>query len=136
MQTLQHIQNCAAKLVMKQRIPAGGMEGVFMNLHWLKVKFRCIYKLLLIVHNCIHDRAPNEIIALLQYTDSSRTMNPRETMCSNKYGLKAFSHVGPKMWNLLPRTVRDVPDTLNFKKALKPFLMIRGEEYCHWLARK
>ena len=136
MQKLQHIQNCAAKLVMKQRIPVGGMDGVLMNLHWLKVKFRCIYKLLLIVHNCLHDRAPNEIISLLHYADSSRTMNLQETKSSNKYGVKSFSHVGPKMWNLLPRTVRDVPDTLKFKKALKTFLMTRGDEYCRWLARE
>ena len=136
MQKLQHIQNCAAKLVMKQRIPVGGMDGVLMNLHWLKVKFRCIYKLLLIVHNCLHDCAPNEIISLLHYADSSRTMNLQETKSSNKYGVKSFSHVGPKMWNLLPRTVRDVPDTLKFKKALETFLMTRGDEYCRWLARK
>ena len=55
---------------------------------------------------------------------------------SSKYGGKAFSRVGPKMWNLLPRTVRDVVDALEFKKALKSFLMTRGDEYCHWLTRE
>ena len=107
-----------------------------MNLHWLKVKFCGIFKLLLIVHNCVHDHAPSEIVSLLQYADSGRTMNLRETKSSNKYGVRAFSHIGPKMWNLLPRTVRDVADTLDFKKALKSFLMTRGDDYCCWLSRK
>ena len=137
MQKLQHVQNCAEKLVLKQRIPAGGMDRALKNLHWLEVKFRCIYKLLLIVHNCVHDRAPAEIISLVvHYADSSRTMNLRESKCSNKYGVRALSHVGPKMWNLLPPYVRDVSVTLDFKKALKSFLMTKGDEYCGWLARK
>ena len=136
MQKLQNVQNCAAKLIMKRIIPAGEMDKIISDFHWLKVKFRCIYKLLLIVHNCIHNRAPNEIMSLLQYADSDRTMNLREVRSSSKYGGKAFSRVGPKMWNLLPRTVRDVVDALEIKKALKSFLMTRGDEYCHWLTRK
>ena len=136
MQKLQNVQNCAAKLIMKRRIPAGEMDKIITDFHWLKVKFRCMYKLLIIVHNCIHNRAPNEIMSLLQYADSDRTMNLREVRSSSKYGDKAFSHIGPKMWNLLPRTIRDVVDTIAFKKALKSFLMTRGDEYCHWLARK
>ena len=51
------------------------MEKVIMILHWLKVKFRCMYKLLLVIHNCIHNRAPNEIMSLLQYADSGQSMN-------------------------------------------------------------
>ena len=50
-QKLQHVQNCAAKLVMKRRVPAGGMDGVVMSLHWLKVKFLGIFKLFLTVNN-------------------------------------------------------------------------------------
>ena len=108
-----------------------------MNLHWLKVRFRCIYKLLLIVHNCLHDRAPTEIVSLVcRYAESSRTMNLIETRCRNKFGVRAFSHVGPKMWNLLPKPIRDVDDILDFKKALKTFLMTRGDEFCGWLGRK
>ena len=122
---LQHVQNCAAMLVSKRRIPAGCMDKVLTDLHWLKVKFRCIYKILLIVHSCIHGNAPTEIISLLQYADSSRTMNLKEAKTSNKYGDKAFSHVGAKLWNLLPRKIRDIDNTLDFKKALKTFLMTR-----------
>ena len=48
MKKLQHVQNCAARLVMKQRIPVGGMDRALENLHWLKVRF-CIFKLLVIV---------------------------------------------------------------------------------------
>ena len=112
------------------------MDKVMMDLHWLKVKFRNIYKILLIVHNCLHGNAPNELIDMLHYADSERTMNLCESDFKNKYGNRAFSHVGPKLWNLLPRNIRDVHETDDFKKALKSFLMIRGEEFLSWIKRK
>ena len=73
---------------------------------------------------------------MLQYSDSERTMNLRESEYSNKYGVRAFSHVAPKLWNLLPRNIRDVHETDDFKKALKSFLMMRGEEFCSWIKRR
>ena len=38
---LQRVQNCAARLVSKERITSNNMDNVLMNLHWLKVKYRC-----------------------------------------------------------------------------------------------
>ena len=136
LQKLQHVQNCAARLVLKRRIPSSCMDKTFMDLHWLKVKFRCIYKILLITYNCLHGNAPNELISLLQYGDSKRTMNLRETKTTNRYGDRAFSHVSGKLWNLLPKKIRDVQSTLDFKKALKSFLMLRGEDYCSWISMR
>ena len=136
MKKIQHVQNCAARLVMKQRIPIGGMDIALVNLHWLKVRFHCIFKLLVIVHNCLHNTAPVEIMQLLQYGDSIRTKNSREIKCCNKYGVRAFSYVGPKMWNVLPKSIRDIEKTVDFKKALKTFLITRGNEYYSYLSRK
>ena len=133
---LQRVQNCAARLVSKKRIPSGSLDSVIMDFHWLKVKYRSIYKIILIVHNCLHQNAPNEVISMLQYAESIRTMHLRESKSANKYGDRAFSHVGPKLWNLLPRNIRDEHETVAFKKALKSFLMLRGEAYCSWINRR
>ena len=120
------------RLVVKRKVSDREMDEMLMDLHWLKVKFRSVYKILLIVHNCLHERAPNEIIELLNYGDSIRTMHLRETRCLNKYGVRGFSHVGPKLWNLLPMEIREVRETDDFKKVLKSFLMTRGEEFLSW----
>ena len=135
-QKLQHVQNCAARLVSKARIPRGCMDKVMSDFHWLKAKYRPIYKLMLIVHNCIMLNAPEEIQEMIQYGDSSRTMNLQEPRFSNKYGSRAFSRVDPKLWNLLPYEIRGEADTEKFKKALKTFLMLRGEEFVTWVSRK
>ena len=133
---LQRVQNCAARLVTKTKIANSSMDKILMNLHWLKVKFRHIYKILLIVHNCLHDNAPNEIIAMLQYGESIRTMILREFKCTNKYGDRSFSHVGPKLWNLLPMDIREEHDMVVFKKSLKSFLMVHGEDFLEWIKRR
>ena len=83
---MQRVQNCAARLVCKQKLGPNMMDKVIMDLHWLKVKFRNIYKILLIVHNCLHQNAPNELSDLLHYADSERTMNLIESKFCNKYG--------------------------------------------------
>ena len=103
-QKLQRVQNCAARLVSKSLIPPGHMDNVLMDLHWLKVKFRNIYKILLTTHNCLNQNSPKEIMSMLQYDDSERTMKLQETKYSNRYGSRAFSHVAPKLWNLLPKS--------------------------------
>ena len=134
---LQHVQNCAARLVLKRRVPfRSSLNGVFTELHWLKVKFRIIYKILLVVYNCLHQHAPNEVTALVQYGESVRTMKLQETRVSNKYGDRAFSHVAPKLWNLLPNDIRSQQNTLQFKKKLKSFLIDRGDEFIEWIKRQ
>ena len=120
-------------MVSKKNISNNTLDDVFTELHWLKVKFRSIYKILLIVHNWLHDNAPTEIITMLQYADSSRTM--KQGVQTNN-GVQAFFHVGPKFWNLLPTNIRDEHDTDVFKKALKSFLMVRGEEFLRWIKRR
>ena len=135
MTKLQRVQNCAARLVSKT-IPSGCMDDVLLKLHWLKVKFRCVYKILLITHNCLQQNAPKEIRSLLQYGDSERTLRLQETRYENKYGGRAFSHVAPKLWNLLPKSIRIVSETEKFKSLLKSFLMTRGDEYFDWVNRR
>ena len=133
---LQRVQNCAARLVSKSKIPSGTMDKVLLEFHWLKVKFRCVYKILLITHNCLHHDAPKEISSMLHYGESARTLKLLETRYENKYGGRAFSHVAPKLWNLLPKSIRDVTDTDKFKTALKSFLMIKGDEYFELVNRR
>ena len=111
-------------------------EYAFMKFHWLRIDFRIIYKLNLIVHNCIKRKAPNEIINLIEYGESSRTMKLVEPRTRTKYGDKSFTRVGPKLWNLLPITIRQEPVTPKFKKKLKTFLMLKGDEYCSWIERR
>ena len=126
---LQRVQNCAAKLVSKKKISSSSMDDIFKDLHWLKVKHRIVFKILLIVHNCVQGSAPKELISLLHQGDSARTLHLKETRIGTRYGERAFSHMAPKLWNMLPIDIRKITDTDPFKKRLKSFLMIDGDIY-------
>ena len=130
---LQHVQNCCARLVWKKYIPVNtSLDEIFQELHWLKVRFRIIYKILLIVFNCLHGMAPEDISGMLSYSQSQRTKKLQETRVRSKYGDRAFSHVAPKLWNLLPNDVSEEDDIVEFKKKLKSFLFTRGDEFIEW----
>ena len=108
------------------------------NSSWITIGWKwsiVLFKILLIVHNCLKGNAPQDILQLITYGDSQRTLHLRETKYNNKYGCRSFSHSGPKLWNLLPKSIRCEIDTDLFKKKLKTFLMLRGEEYHSWINR-
>ena len=125
---LQHVQNCAARLVLKNS-NLFLLENIFLELHWLKIKERILYKILLIVHKCLHEQAPESLRRMLTYAESDRFMKLRETKVKSRYGDRAFSHAGPKLWNLLPNDIRNQHETIVFKKMLKSFLMTKGNEF-------
>ena len=104
-------------------ISTSSMDEWFKDLH----KHRIIFKILLIVHNCVLGNAPKELTSLLHQGDSARTLHLKETRIGTKYGDRAFSHMAPKLWNMLPIDIRKTENTDQFKKRLKSFLMIEGD---------
>ena len=134
---LQHVQNCAARLVWKKHIPIrSSLDHVFESLHWLKIKYRIIYKIIWLVYCCLHDRAPEDVAALITYAHSDRSTKLQVTRVNNSYGERAFSHIGPKLWNLLPKEISEEHDLTEFKQKLKSFLLTRGEEFVEKCKRR
>ena len=62
-------------------------------------------------------------LALLRCEKDFRLCIPRST---NKYGQRAFSSVGPTLWNSLPRELRIMDNLCAFKKSLKTFLFVKA----------
>ena len=85
------------------------------------------------VYNCLHDTAPNEIAALLLFTDPLRTKMFRQCTRQNKYGSRAFFFVGPKLWDMPPKDIQSVDNTDDIKRALKIFLARNGESLIYMM---
>ena len=134
---LQRVQNSALRLVEKGSISfRSPLSPFYLSYHWLHVRERIQFKVLLIVHNCLHDKAPNELRHMLKFSDSVRTMSLQEPRVHTNYGKRAFSHAGPKLWNLLPSEIRAESDTETFKKRLKSFLLIKGDMFNAMINRR
>ena len=102
---------------------------VLKRLHWLPVKQRIIYKLLLLTYKAVHQLAPpyiNELVQLKQPSRQLRSSNlcllqtPKARL--KTYGDVAFSVAAPAEWNRLPEHIRSSPSIGLFKSNLKTFL--------------
>jgi len=87
------------------------------DLHWLDVPERVKLKLVSMVHNCLHHKAPRYSIdccipvselASRRHFRSARRRHlvvPRHSLSS--YGRRAFAVAGPAAWNSLSDDLRD-----------------------------
>ena len=106
------------------------ISPVLVQLHWLPVSFRIKYKILLIVHKALHDKAPVYIKDMLRLKN-----NPNRSLRSNDkcllvipktvlvtYGDRSFRSAAPYLWNQLPLDVRCIDNIDSFKCSLKTHL--------------
>ena len=120
---LQRVQNSAARLVMKvNRFDRVHMNDIFEKLHWLRVRERIVYKVLLIVHKSVNKTAPVELTEMFRFVQSDRTRKLVINTYNGMMGQRAISVCGPKLWNALPKDLRLETNTEEFKKRLKTFL--------------
>ena len=124
---LEMIQHSAARIIMCiKRHDRQSITAVLRRLHWLPVKWRINYKIVVLVFRALHGLAPAYLSTLitpyeprraLRSTDSALLCVPRHKL--ERYGRRSFSCAGPVLWNSLPEDMR-LADSLNsFKSHLK-----------------
>ena len=104
---LQYVQNCAAQLVTRTW-SSEHITPVLRRLHWLPVRQRITYKILLLTYKALNGMAPKYIADLLQpYTPTrqlrSSSKNLLVTPKSNLkfYGDRSFQVAVSRLWNSL-----------------------------------
>ena len=126
--SLQLLQNSAARVLMKTRRRAH-ITPVLESLHWLPVRFRIDFKVLLLVFKCLNGLGPSYLSDLLLPYQPSRTLRSSGTglliipkVRTKTHGEAAFSHYGPHLWNSLPENIRTAETVDIFKRRLKSHL--------------
>ena len=125
---LQRIQNCAARLVLNvsYNVPS---QDCLEKLHWLPIKSRIEYKMLMIIFKSLLGLTPTYIQdMLIQYIPPRRLRSsdklllvvPKSNLVS--CGDRAFSVAGPKLWNNLPNELRCLKTVDSFKSKLKTYM--------------
>lgn len=125
---LQRVQNSAARLILR----LGRREHItrhLRDLHWLPVKRRIEFKVLVLVYRCLHGLAPQYLADLVKLRDSTvltRSAGAKHLLVPKTrtahYGDRAFCRVGPVLWNSLPPNIRTKESLSTFKSALKTHL--------------
>ena len=130
---LQRLQNSCARLIYGRR-KYDHVSDLFSKLHWLPIKQRIIFKLLLFVLKIFLGMAPQYLetsVTILDF-DNRILLVPR---VKTAYGDRAFSVAAPRLWNALPTNLRK-SETINYFKAhLKHLLFSNFNQYIQDLNR-
>ena len=100
-----------------------------MALHWLPIKYRCQYKLLLYTFKILTERAPvylHEMLTIHVPTISLRSENfmllSKPRVRTNTFGERQFYRAASTLWNNLPSSIRHEQSMGIFKKQLNTYL--------------
>ena len=107
------------------------MKDSLQSLHWLPIRSRIKFKISVLVYKCLHGKTP-EYLQNLLITYVPRREGPRSEDIIDRlivpriekktFADRAFSVVGPKVWNSLPNDVKSQKDTKHLMKSLKTHL--------------
>ena len=128
MKKLQRVQNMAARVVSRTR-KYDHITPVLRKLHWLPVRQRITFKILMMTYKALNGQAPTYICDMLKQYHPSRPLRSQshhrlvEPATNTKtYGDRAFSNAAPILWNRLPLQIKQAKTLENFKQKLKMYL--------------
>ena len=127
---LQRIQNAAARLAMNIGKYSHVTPALY-DLHWLPVRARIHFKILVLTFKAIHRLAPPYISDLISVrpkssynlrSNSSLLLEPPKEKMLATLGARSFYAAAPCLWNSLTPELRDVKSINIFKRNLKTHL--------------
>ena len=130
---LQSVQDSGARLIHRGVFST---EESSFRLHWLPIHYRILFKVLLLVFDCLQGTAPvylQECVSLhvpgraglraearsLRVVASTRTRGKRNAPPKPAYQKRSFTSYAPHYWNELPPAIRSTSSRQDFKKLLK-----------------
>ena len=127
---LQKVPNAATRFIFG-RWQWRGVTELRRQLHFLPVTARIDYKICLMVFKCINNLSPSYLQSLIQRRqpkckslrhDDDPTLLQRDFSTKYKTSQRAFQVAGPRLWNILPETIRSCTDESLFKSRRKTHL--------------
>ena len=125
------IVNTAARILC--RIPKfGHISETLMDLYWLPVQQRVLFKVLILTYQAYHKTAPDYLCDLIiPYSNSCNVRSNNQLLlapCQPRTKLKtyrerSFQYAAPNEWNKLPLIIRESPSLAIFKNKLKTFFI-------------
>ena len=130
LQRLQRIQNAAARIIFK-KTKYKHVTPLPNELHWLPVRYRICFKLLVLTFKCIHGDAPSYLSDLISFKLISTFVlrsdkmpyllqEARSRLVTG--GDRSFVIAATSEWNKLPCEIRSLPTLDAFKSKLKTYL--------------
>ena len=132
--TLKHltrIQRMSARFV-SQRAKYDHITPTMKQLHWLPIRHRIHYKVLLLTYKSMNGLAPSYLEDLIKKRPMKRTRADGNNDLSvprikkTTFGGRSFAYTGATLWNSLPRELKLCSNLNQFKKDLKTYLFTKA----------
>ena len=128
---LQRVQNACARLIFKEQ-KFCHVTPLIYELHWLPIRYRIEFKILLITLKILNFLAPTYLSSLISLRLPSkynlRNSSDKLLLSYPRFKSKAtlgdrsFTCAAPKLWNALPFEIRSASTVSIFKTKLKTHL--------------
>ena len=128
---LQRVQNACTRLIFREQ-KFCHITSLIYELHWLPLKYRIEFKILLITFKILNFLAPTYLLSLISLKLPSKynLKNSSDNLLPNYQRFKSkatlgdcsFTCAAPKLWNALPFDVRRASTVSIFKGKVKTHL--------------
>ena len=124
---LQRIQNSLARVITNTS-KYQYITPTLKKLHWLPIKQRIDYKLCLITYKTLTNQQPTYLYNSLSFSSHSVSTRSSDSLVlsipyvRSSLGNRAFSVIGPRLWNSLPLDTRNSSSLPIFSFRLKTHL--------------
>ena len=99
------------------------------DLHWLKIPVHIQFKVLVTIYQCVNGLAPSFLIDLLDLNLRRRNLRsdtqgklPIPWCNLSQVFNSSIRYAGPRLWNELPKNIREAKTLGSFKILLKTYL--------------
>ena len=126
---LQKLMNSTTRFIFNIRNPRTHITPYLKKCHFLPVHLRVQFKICVLIYRCLNNTAPSYLKNLISqksslqslriYNDTTLLQQPIQL---NKFKDRRFSVAGPKLWNELPKNLREIGSVNAFKTNLKTHL--------------
>ena len=135
MQKLQRVMNASARLIFCAPTHCH-ITPLLLRLHWLPIRLRIKFKILMMTYKVLQGLAPKYLIDLISVLPSSRydlwrnnkgiLLSTPKTFQRVTMGNRSFMAAAPRLWNSLPVDIRSARTISDFKQKLKTFLFSKA----------
>ncbi len=119
------VQNSAARIITRTPLNEH-ITAVLGLLHWLPIRYRIQYKIVLFTYKALHNLAPSYLSELLHVYVRTRSLRSSASVTLvvpsvrlTTMGSRAFSCIALTIWNTLPQDIRNSLSLSIFKSRLK-----------------
>ena len=125
---LQVVQNSLARAICPSTRKFDHISPVLHKLHWLPVRQRISYKVLLITFKTLQNKSPSYLADTLISHRSSRNLRSNShnrlvvPFIKSSTGRRSFSYAAPTLWNSLPSDLKNCSTLTSFRSKLKTYL--------------